>query len=104
MSERIAMRMAEAPRGESSGFPEQLAQHVLQDAAVLVVVELDERIDAREHLEALDLAVRRRRRDAEPLARREILGDAAQRKDLFARQSERLARFAVQVLKRNDTH
>jgi hypothetical protein len=54
-----------------------MAQHLLQDAAVLVVVELVDRIDAAEQRHPLEAAVGGDDLGTEPLLRLEISAQAA---------------------------
>src|SRR5690606_3472988 len=82
----------------------ELAQHVLQDAAVSIVVELDRRIDPGHHLEALRLAVLAARDDLERLADREVAGDAADVVRLLTRQAERLHVLPLEELQRQHAH
>src|SRR5690348_10401178 len=62
---------AVAPSCFPSSARRELPQHVLEDAAVLVVVELDGGIDAGERFEAFDAAVGGGGGDFERLARGE---------------------------------
>src|SRR5271168_3708468 len=99
-------------RGEESPFTRrvtvnlrgQVAKHVLQNAAVLIVVELLERIDTADQRHALEAAVRRDDLGEEPLMRLEIAMQAADRHLLVALQPQRLPRSAFFEHQRNDAH
>ena len=56
MAAPVALRVRAATRRRLLGEAQDLAQHVLQDAAVPVVLDLDRRIDAHNHLHLLHRA------------------------------------------------
>src|SRR4051794_14974705 len=62
----------------------EMAQHVLQDAAILEVIEFVERIDAAEQRNALECAVRSDDFGDQPLARLQITVQAADRHRFIA--------------------
>src|ERR1700694_3637767 len=70
----------------------ELAQNVLQDAAVLEVFELIERVDAGDQRHALPDAVGRNDLGDQPLSRLELAVQAADRHLLAALEAERLPR------------
>src|SRR6266513_4140202 len=70
----IALR-GDANRG--SGFPEKLAQYERQDAAVLVVIDLDRRVDAQEQRGFLHAAVLTMDHERRVLLRLDLALDAA---------------------------
>src|SRR6185295_16829744 len=67
-----------------------MAQHILQDAAVLEVVELIERIDPTNQWNALERTVRRNDFGDQPLPRLEVPVQPTDRDGLVAAQAERL--------------
>src|SRR5215470_2429629 len=73
----------------------ELSQHVLQDAAVLEVFQLVERIDARDQRNALQSAVGRHDLGDQPLARLELAVQATDRDLLAALEAERLPRGSL---------
>src|SRR3546814_7119960 len=76
----------------------------MQDAAVLVVVDLVERIDAAQHLDGLRRTVGPGDRHRQLHARLEARGDARDVELLAAVEAERLAGGARQELQRHDAH
>src|SRR5579883_769835 len=76
----------------------------MQDAAVAVIFELVEGIDAAEELDLLDGAIPAMDAAGELAARLEALGDAEDVEALAAVELERLARCAVLELQRHDAH
>src|SRR2546427_5920231 len=86
----------------------QLPQHVLEDSAVAVMLQLLRRVDADGYRELHTRAVRPRRPDHQLLAARESLGEhGAEPRDLehfFSGQAELLRRFVGEELQREDSH
>src|SRR5436305_11372198 len=72
----------------------QMPQYVLQDAAVLEVIELIEGIDAAHQRNALERAVRRDDFGDQPLARLQISVQAADRHRLVPFEPKRMPRGA----------
>src|SRR5580700_1802397 len=68
----------------------EMTQHVLQDAAVLVVVELIHRIDAADQRHTLEAAVGRHNLGEQPLMRLEVAVQAANGDLLVALEPQRL--------------
>src|SRR5262245_3690527 len=81
-----------------------MAKHILQDAAVLELVELVERVDPADQRHPLEAAVRGHNLRHKPLARLEVAVQAANRDLLAALETERLPRGAFLEHKRNDAH
>src|SRR4029077_20404648 len=85
-------------RGERAQPPapscREMAQHVLQDAAILEVVEFVKHIDAAEQRNALEGAVCCHDLGDQPLPRLQIAVQAADRDRLVALEAERLPRGA----------
>src|SRR6266487_3947297 len=79
----------------------ELAQHVLENAAVLVVLQLLWRVDANEHLERRLLAVVQGRRDGQ------LLRHIAETEDvvtLLAGEAQRRRILSRRKLQRQDSH
>src|ERR1700693_5929722 len=72
-----------------------MPEHVMQDAAVLEIIELFQRIDAGDQRYALEGAVEPDDFRDQALMRFELAGDAADRHRLVAPDAERLPRRAL---------
>src|SRR6266508_1847098 len=86
------------------GFSENLAQHERQDAAVLVVVHLDRRVDAQQHLDLLLRSVLAADDERRFLLRPDARFDAGNDDDLVPLDSERLHRIVAGELEREHAH
>src|SRR6185295_2392257 len=82
----------------------EMPKHVLQDAAVLEVIELVESVDPAEQRYALKPAVGRHDLGDQALARLEIAMQTADRDLLAAFQPKRLPRCPFLEHQRNDAH
>src|SRR5664279_1857315 len=91
-------------RRDAASGGRELPQHISQDAAVAVVIDLVRRIEPDGGRERRLLALRVRRRDRELLLRREVLRDARDGESLLARQPEALCVLPGLVLEREDAH
>src|SRR6185312_896678 len=95
-------------RGElpftNSRLGRELAQHVVQNTAVPVVLELVQRIDAAEQRNALELAVARHDLRGQLLTRLEVADEATQRDLLVALQAEGRPGGAVLEGQRQHAH
>src|SRR5690606_14240284 len=87
-------------RGRSGGG--ELAEHVVQDAAVHVVLLLLRRVDPHARVERRLLAVRLRRGDADPVDA--VAAEPFDIEDLGAVESEALRVLAVEELQRQHAH
>src|SRR6266704_305917 len=93
----IALR-GDANRGP--GFSENLAQHERQDAAVLVVVHLDRRVDAQQQRDFLHAAVGSPDHERRVLLRPDLPLDAADVDGFVAFDAQRSDRVAAFELER----
>src|SRR6266513_4844683 len=96
-----------ALRGRANRGPrlsKQFAQHERQDAAVLVVVHLDRRVDAQEQRDFLHAAVGPPDRERRVLLRPDLSLDAADVDDLVALDAERSDRVAALELEGQHAH
>src|SRR6266567_7217583 len=82
------------------GFSENLAQHERQDPAVLVVVHLDRRVDAQQHLDLLHAAVLPPDHQRRVLLRPDLALDAANVDGFVAFDAQRRDRVAAFELER----
>src|SRR5438552_1173863 len=86
------------------GFPEYLAQYERQDAAVLVIVHLDRRVDAQQQRDFLYAAVGSPDHERRFLLRPHARFDAGDVDDLVPLDSERLHRIAARELEGEHAH
>src|SRR6266571_5301359 len=93
----LALR-GDANRGP--GFSENLAQHERQDAAVLVVVHLDRRVDAQQQRDFLHAAVGSPDHERRVLLRPDLPLDAADVDGFFTGDAQRPDRVAAFELER----
>ena len=82
----------------------EMAQHVLQNAAVSIVVKLIDRIDAADQRHALEPTVRRNDLGNQPLVRLEIAMQPADGDLLVALHAERLPGRAFLEHQRDNAH
>src|SRR5258705_437650 len=87
-----------------SGSPENLAQYERQDAAVLVVVHLDRRLDAQQQRDFLHAAVGSPDDERRVLLRPDLAFDAADVHGLVAFDAERRDRVAALELEGEHAH
>src|ERR1700722_10796134 len=90
--------------GEERSLRRQMAEHVLQDAAVLVIVQLIRRIDAADQRHSFEPTVRRDDLGEQPLMRLQIAVQAANGNQLIAFEAERLPRSVLLENQRDDAH
>src|SRR5262245_58272569 len=87
----------------ASASLQKLTQHVLEDAAMPVVLELDRGIDSRPRIERR-FAARPAGANDHAFTGRELLLDPRHRKGFFSSQPEARARLTVTEFERQDAH
>src|SRR5260370_1072398 len=102
-------RASRDPDNELSGPPtnlcrltDDLAQDVGEDAAVLVVIDLDGRVDAQDERDVLDLTVGALDFEHDDLARLDVVVDAAQGIGFRAVELEAGSVYAISEAKREN--
>ena len=90
--------------GEEVNLRRQMTEHVLQDAAVLVIVQLIRRIDTADQRHALKPAVRRNDLREQTLMRFQVAVQAANGDKLVTLEAERLPRGVLLEHQRDDAH